>query len=81
MDTNSLSQVTVEIDDPESLPTHSGLKRMFDFILVKFPHPITNFNPTEWNQITQVRIEDKKIWVRSDDSAWFNLARCEVKKK
>lgn len=38
---------------------------------VKANHPITVLNPTKTFKITQASIEDNKLYVRGEDTMWF----------
>lgn len=46
---------------------------------VKFPHPITCFNPQEWTTITEINIQEDKMWIRGENTVWFNFVKCELK--
>ena len=48
--------------------------------LVRAPHPITTLNPQEWMTPAFARADsDGRIWVRSENTSWFPLDRCEIK--
>jgi hypothetical protein len=47
---------------------------------VRAPHPITCLNPSEWMSPTSARVDsDARIWIRSEETCWFPLDRCQIK--